>query len=116
MTDHARRSDPASSDRTVKSIVKDGALADLILKAMHHRVVYWYLYETEPSDHAVCDTYLWERLEARTGRRLQRNVIARARGRLVTDGLLVGVGARDYNGQELEHYVLTDPTNKGAAA
>lgn len=111
--DHARRGDPRSSDRTVKSIVKDGSLAALILKAAdwHLANVGWEW--ADFTDQAFCDTWLWEWIEQFTGRRHQRNVIARARGRLVDDGVLVGVGERNYNGVMLEHYVLfvQDPNN-----
>jgi len=107
MTTHddgnARMGDPASSHRTVKSIVKDNSLAALILDYATRRAM------------ATChgefnDTQLWQALEAQTGRRFQRNVLARARGRLVKDGLLVHVGPRTWMSEDLEHYtaVTTD--------
>lgn len=114
MTDHARRSDPASSDRTVKSIVRDQTLAELIIRAAYFKEANSQLYRY---DAPFCDTWLWQWIEDFTGRRHQRNVIARARGRLVDDGILEGVGPRPYEGVMLEHYkVISDPTNKGAAA
>lgn len=98
-TDHARVSDPASSDRTVKSIVSDNSLAAIILNFAYHK----YMTDTG----AFCDTELWEHAEASTGRRFQRNVLARARGRLVNEGLLKPVGPAMYKGVSLETCRLT---------
>jgi len=117
-SDHARRSDPRSSDRTVTSIVKDPTLADLIVRAFAWRLANTAVLRVrKPS--AACDTWLWQWIEDFTGRRHQRNVIARARGRLVEDGVLVGIGEREYEGVMLNHYVLapvagapTDPNTK----
>lgn len=102
--DHARVSDPASSDRTVKSIVRDNSLATIILNFAYHK----YMTDTG-ADYTpeFCDTELWEHAEASTFRRFQRNVLARARGRLVNEGLLKPVGPAMYKGQSLETYRLT---------
>jgi hypothetical protein len=93
--------DPPSSDRTVKSIVVDGFYAQLIMDYAEEQTA------SSPSGRAwFNDTEIWLALEARLGRRLQRNVIARARGRMVELALLVPVGAHDYDGTSLEHYAL----------
>lgn len=99
--DHARFGDPPSSDLTVKSILMDATLAQLIMHFAEHQS------ERSPSGRAFWnDSELWAALEERTGRRLQRNVLARARGRLVDLGLLVAVGQHDHLGVQLEHYSL----------
>lgn len=101
MVDHARFRDPPSSDRTVKSILMDATLAQLILDFAEGQG------NRSPSGRAFWnDTELWAWIEERCGRRRQRNVIARARGRLVALGLLVEVGQYDYDGFPLEHYSL----------
>lgn len=100
MSDHARIGDPASSHRTVISIAGDVPLKELVLEAVRCK---------EHHDIPQCnDTWLWEWLESITGRRFQRNVLARARNRLVRDGVLVGVGAYEYKGKFIEHYQRAD--------
>lgn len=73
----ARMTDPVQSHQTVKSIDADGALKDQILNAADHLGLF-------------TDTMLRAWIEANTSRtRVERGTIARARGRLVRDGLLV---------------------------
>lgn len=93
---HARMGDPASSHHTVASIARDAPLKELIMAAVRWK-------ETYPIPQCN-DTWLWEWLETTTGRRLQRNVVARSRNLLAHDGLLVGVGPMDYKGRSIEHY------------
>lgn len=81
----ARTSDPVQSHITAASIVKDGSLKALILDAVSGR---WYKF------HPVTDDEVWERIEAYTGRRFQRNVIAKARIRMMREGLLMQVPDR----------------------
>lgn len=102
--DHARVSDPQSSDRTVKSIVRDTSLAAIILAFAYRLYMTDTNFDYRPE---FCDTELWEHAEASTGRRFQRNVLARARGRLVNDGLLKPIGPAMYKGVSLETYRLT---------
>lgn len=108
MIDHARRTDPRSSDRTVKSIVKDGSLAALVLDAaasLEAAAVQC----GAGDDPCFNDTELWLKIEMTTRRRHQRNVIARTRGLLMGEGRIVAVGPRDFEGRELEHYRLPFP-------
>lgn len=84
----ARFTDPRSSHHTVRSIAKDMPLREMILT-----------YAKSRPDHPWCDTELWRALEESTGRRLQRNVIARARGLLELDGLLTRVGEWPFEGR-----------------
>ena len=72
---HARRSDPASSDRTVRSIAKDGSLRAEVWAAARSFF-----------GARFTDTELRDRLESRTARRWERNVVARTRGLLELDG------------------------------
>lgn len=79
MAAFARDGDPIGSHLTVASICADTALADLIVWACG--------YHNEA--HApVTDDDVLALVETRTGRRFQRNVLARARGRLERDGVL----------------------------
>jgi hypothetical protein len=98
MHDHARMGDPVSSDRTVKSIVADKTLAGAIMRAAT---------DMHPVPFDDTDLLFW--IEHDTDRRQQRNVIARARGRLESDGLLVRVGMRVRTtgiGRETMHFTL----------
>lgn len=74
MTAHARRSDPVQSHAAVAGVVADTSLAGLIL---------WACAYHNPEREPLTDDDVLELMEARTGRRFQRNVIARARGRLM---------------------------------
>ena len=76
---HARMGDPRSSEDTVRSIAADRTLAELIL--FHGRRLGRF-----------DDTDLLEAIEDDTGRRHQRNVIARARGLLEPSGDIVRIG------------------------
>jgi len=100
--DHARFTDPRSSERTVRAIVVDVSYAELIMRHAEH------VTSSSPTGRAwFTDTELWRACEAMCdGRRFQRNVIARARGRMVKHGLLVPVGEHDFEGVRLEHYAL----------
>jgi hypothetical protein len=103
VADHARTSDPVSSDETVKSIVADVGYAELVMTAARG------LGPGVQFD----DTDLWRMIEAMTDRRHQRNVIARARGRLERDGHIVRVGIRYRLDRRSMHFALpttTDPT------
>ena len=73
---HARRSDPEGSELAVASICADTSYADLILWAVHRM------------DGPTTDDDVLALIETRTSRRFQRSVLARARGRLETDGAL----------------------------
>ena len=55
---------------------------------------------------AFNDTMLTAWLEWHTGRRQQRNVVARSRGLLVQAGLLREAGVQSYDGRELMHYEI----------
>lgn len=93
MTDaHARRSDPLSSHLTVQSIGKDMTLRGRVLAAALSLEMY-------KNGDAWNDTELTERVEAMTGQRQQRNVLARTRGLIEQDGLIERVGEWDFNGR-----------------
>jgi hypothetical protein len=94
---HARRSDPLSSHDTVKSIAKDGTMRGDLLDAAR----------TFPG--RFNDTELWERVEMRTGRRWQRNVVARTRDLMEHDGIFVRVGMASFRGgRELVDFELAE--------
>lgn len=98
---HARRTDPVTSDRTVKSIAKDGTLA---------YYVWTYAFLKRAQEEPFNDTELTEWIERATCKRQQRNVIARARGLMEDAGLLRQVGIFYHQGRELMHYAI-DPNN-----
>lgn len=99
---HARRSDPVSSHVTNRSLGKDTSLKALIWA--HTRA--WCSYHNQPMN----DTLLTELLEHHTGRRFQRNVVARTRD-LMTEGDDVlapwfrKVGMADYQGRTIVHFI-----------
>ena len=93
MTDaHARRSDPLSSHLTVQSIGKDTTLRGRVLAAALSLEMY-------KNGDAWNDTELTERVEAMTGQRQQRNILARTRGLIEQDGLIERVGEWEFNGR-----------------
>lgn len=94
---HARRSDPASSHVAVVAIAADAKLADQIEYAAHR------LHPT-PFD----DTDLLELIEEQTGRRQQRNVIARARGLMEQEGRVVRLGLRQRADRRTLHFTLPE--------
>lgn len=79
----ARSSDPLSSHIANDAISKDRKLSDLILEAVQNQ--YW-MWRAPVTDDQIL---VW--IEDVTKRRQQRNVIARARGLLEREGLLVRV-------------------------
>jgi hypothetical protein len=89
---------PRSSEATVRSIATDRNLADLIIEAGASFVEF-------------DDTDLLEAIEEKTGRRHQRNVIARARGLLEPSGRIIRVGPihRDDRRVPTIHFVLGEP-------
>lgn len=98
MPDHARMSDPVSSDIAVRAIVANTRLADQIMAAAQ---------SFNPV--AFDDTDLLFVIEEATGRRQQRNVIARARGRLEQLGELERIGRRDRGDRFTLHFTITRP-------
>ena len=84
LEDSARRSDPTSSHRAVQAIVRNGSLAEHIIR---YAVTWTYRFGAD----GLTDDDFLAYIERRTGRRQQRNVIARARGRCERDGYLVRV-------------------------
>lgn len=101
---HARRSDPLSSDITVKSIARDGGLRALILRAGR---------DLEASGHQCWnDTELTERIEEITNVRQQRNVVARARGLMEKEDLILRLGAYLFRGRPgVVHFVVNPHPN-----
>lgn len=83
----ARRSDPVSSHITVQSLAKDGSMAALIMRTIMFQSMQAGPHLEDGMDfrHPVCDDAVWMRLEDVTGRRWQRNVIARTRGLMERD-------------------------------
>lgn len=88
MTPHARVSDPVQSHITVKSLDEDTSLKGLIYRAIKH------LEHAHDGTIGVTDDEIWQYLEAFTGRRFQRNVIARTRGLMINDGYVFQVHDR----------------------
>jgi hypothetical protein len=92
---HARRSDPVSSHLTLASLGKDTALKNRVLAAA---------FELEANGHSMWnDTQLTEKVERMTGKRQQRNIIARTRDLMTDDGWFEKVGMFDYDGRQLVH-------------
>jgi hypothetical protein len=94
---HARGTDPVTSDRTVKSIARDGTLS-------------WHIWTIAKAyrvgGRPFNDTELTVMIEAATGQRQQRNVIARARGLMEDAGLLRQAGIFPFQGRDLMHYEI----------
>jgi len=78
----ARTHDPLSSHIANRAIKNDRRLADLILEAVDELLC---------SPDGVTDDEIHDWIERETNKRQQRNVIARARGLLEREGLLVRV-------------------------
>lgn len=95
---HARRSDPRSSHVAVAAIAADSKLSDHIEHAA--RRLHPALFD---------DTDLLELVEEQTGRRQQRNVIARARGLMEYEGAFVRVGERNRGDRSTVHFRLPHP-------
>lgn len=99
MTTQARLSDPPSSHRAVAAIEANFTLQQNILNAA--------------TNLSACgltefdDTMLLNVVEGALGRRHQRNVIARARGRMEREGKFLRVGERENaDGRMTVHYCL----------
>ena len=90
--------DPVSSDIAVKAIVANTRLADQIMAAAR---------SFNPV--AFDDTDLLFVIEEATQRRQQRNVIARACGRLEQLGELERIGLRDRGDRCTIHFTITRP-------
>jgi len=84
----ARTSDPLSSHIANRNIKNNVTLADNILCAVRN------IYAQTPSV-GVTDDQILEFVEALTQKRQQRNVIARARGLMESDGVLERVSNTD---------------------
>lgn len=97
---HARRSDPLSSHLTVQSLGKDTALkARVVTAAMRLSL--------DHEHDEINDTMLTMEIERSTGRRQQRNVIARTRGLLEQDGWFERVGLWPFDGRPTVWFKLT---------
>lgn len=81
-TPHARFTDPAQCDEVVKSLVEDGSYKALVIAAVLANHVHggWT---------GVTDDMIWDWIEQATRRRHQRNVIARTRGILEHEEVLI---------------------------
>lgn len=105
---HARMGDPRSSEDTVRSIDADTRLHDLIMWAAgQHGDCTIQGDRTGQDERSLFDdTDLLNRIEDWTGRRFQRNVIARARGRLERGGRIERFGPveRDDRDRDNIHY------------
>lgn len=91
---HARRSDPLSSHLTVQSLGRDRSLKAVVVAAALELGTF-------------NDTELTDKIEELTGRRQQRNVIARTRGLLEADGWFDRIGMWSYLGRPTVHFQLT---------
>lgn len=92
---HGRKTDPYTSDQALKAIARNGSLMSEI---------WWAANDASKKGWCFNDTWLTQRLEQYTGRRYQRNIIARARGLMLEAGLFRVVGPVLYEGRELMHY------------
>jgi len=97
---HARRSDPTSSHEAVAAIARNLTLSDEILRAAKRLA-------PAPFD----DWDLVELVEEQTGRKQQRNVIARARGLMEYESIFVRLGVRQRQADERRtlHFRLPRP-------
>jgi len=94
---HARKGDPYTSDQALKAIAKDNTLMHWI----------WVMADAfRQGNVPFNDTELTILIESATGKRQQRNVIARARGLMEDAGLLRQAGVFVYQGRELMHYEI----------
>ncbi len=109
---HARMGDPRSSESTVRSIDADTDLHELIMDAARVCEEHTLGMDGQPIG-AFDDTDLWRRVETVTGRRFQRNVIARARGRLERQGRFIRFGPIERDDRERSniHYYIGDTPN-----
>lgn len=98
--DHARWSDPSSSEATVRSIAADETIADRILSVV-----------AVAGDRSVDDQDIVDAIRERFGVTHQRNVIARARGILERDGMVWRIGqiSRPDRTVATLHFVATTP-------
>jgi len=94
-TPHARLSDPLSSERAVVAISKDMTLKDHIVAAAKALHPAWF-----------DDTDLLIVIENVTGRRQQRNVIARSRGLMERDGMFERIGEVQRGDRKTVHFCL----------
>lgn len=95
---HARRSDPASSWLKVSELGKNLSLRRQVMLAA---------LRSHPTP--VNDDTLTYQVEQATGRRQQRNVVAKVRGTLETEGWFERLGLRrTSSGRELLHFKLTE--------
>lgn len=104
---HARRTDPYTSDQALKAIAKDGTLMAYIWHFAKHCATREPGVRSGPFN----DTELTEYIEDASGKRAQRNVVARSRGMLEDAGLLRQAGVREYEGRDLMHYEI-QPTKE----
>jgi hypothetical protein len=97
---HARRSDPTSSHEAVAAIASNSGLANHILHAARRL-------DPVPFD----DNDLVELVEEQSGRKQQRNVIARARGLMEREGTFIRLGVRKRRGDDRKtlHFRLPRP-------
>lgn len=98
-TPHARRTDAISSHLALQALGRAQSLKTHVITAA--------LILEDPFGTCWCDTELTEKIEAITGKRQQRNVIARTRGLLEQDGWIEKVGLFDYDGRPHLHFKLT---------
>jgi hypothetical protein len=102
----ARATDPTSSHVTVRSLAKDGSSYRMILMAACE--IHVDDGSPLPIMRRVTDDLVVAYLERVTGRRFQRNVIARSRGLLEPDYIQrIGV-LPDGTGRSILHYVPTE--------
>jgi hypothetical protein len=94
-TPHARLSDPISSEVAVAAIARNTSLKDNIMLAAERLHPQWF-----------DDTDLLELVEEQTGKRQQRNVIARSRGLMERDGLFVRMGMVHRGSRNTVHFCL----------
>ncbi len=103
---HARRSDPVSSDQTVKSIAQDQSLRGLVLRGANAS---WVSHQRQQRVRpSFTDTELTAWIEKVTGKRQQRNVIARTRGLIEKEGHIIRTGTHTVDGRLMVHFVITE--------
>lgn len=95
---HARKSDPITSHLALAALGRDTSLKRSIMLAA---------FQLEERRADWNDTELTERVERITGKRQQRNVIARSRDLMTDEGWFEPVGIFRYGRRELMHWRLT---------
>lgn len=105
-TTHARRSDPLSSELTLRSLGRDTTAKARVIQAAAR--IELQTRQGGGGHRPWTDTELLEEIEHMTNKRWQRNVVARTRGLLVNDGWIEQAGMFTFRGKPHLHFRLTE--------